>query len=105
MQLRTSYFIIFSLEKDHSPLQFSIAMDREMRIAMWTFGKLIHETFRNASVIKSTNATTPAPLARPIQCRPVGGRVSGVPLYIYIYIYPNDIFWVNKIFFNYFQKN
>jgi len=30
-------------------------MDRLMRTAMWTLGKLIHETFRNASVIKSTN--------------------------------------------------
>jgi len=44
-------------------------------------------------VIKSTNATTPAPLIRPIQCRPVGGRARGVPLYLY----PNDIFGVNEI--------
>jgi len=50
----------------------------------------------------STNATTPAPLTRPIQCRPVAGGASGVPLHIY----PNDIFWVNKIIFkNFFQKN
>jgi len=30
--------------------------------------------------------TTPAPLTRPIECRPVGGRASGVPLYI-LYVY------------------
>jgi len=51
---------------------------------MLTFGKLIHENFRNASVIKSTNATTPAPYTRPIECRTVGGRASGVPLCICI---------------------
>jgi len=42
----------------------------------------LHETFRNASV---TRPTQPAvPLARPIECRPVDGRASGVPLYTYI---------------------
>jgi len=30
--------------------------------------------------------TTPAPLTRPIESRPVGGRASGVPLYI-LYVY------------------
>jgi len=50
---------------------------------MRTIGKLIHETFRNASVIKSTNVTTSAPLTRPFQCGPVGGRASGVPLYMH----------------------
>jgi len=28
MQLRTLYFLLFSFEKDHSPLRFDIAMDR-----------------------------------------------------------------------------
>jgi len=46
----------------------------------------------------------PSPATRATECRPVGGCASGVPLYIYIY--PNDIFEVEKIFFkNYFQKN
>jgi len=37
----------------------------------------------NASVINSTNATAQVPLARPIECRPMDGRASGVPLHIY----------------------
>ena len=104
MQLPRTSFNLFIFEKDHSPLQFDIAMDRLMRTAIWTFGNPIHETFRNASVIKSTNMTTPARLTRPIQCPPVGGRASGIPLHVHIH--PNDVFWVNKIFFKkYFQKN
>jgi len=35
-------------------------------------------------VIKATNATTPAPLKRPTECHPVGGRANGVPLHSYI---------------------
>jgi len=50
------------------------------------------------------DVATPAPLIPPIECCPVGGRASGVPLYIYIY--PNDIFEVDKILFKkYFHKN
>ena len=49
------------------------------------------------------DATTPAPLTRPTECRPVDGRASGVSLYI---SYPNDIFEIDKISFkNYVQKN
>jgi len=63
---------------------------------------IINEAFRNARVTRPPQPATP--LTRPIECRPVGGRSSGVPLYIYIY--PNDIFEIDKIFFkNYFQKN
>jgi len=48
------------------------------------------------------DAATPAPLTRPIECRTMGGRVVGVPPYVY----PHDIFEVDKIFFKYyFQKN
>ena len=78
-------FYSFIFEKDHSPLQCDVAMDKQMRRAMW-FGKLIYETFRNASVIKSTAASTPALLTRPIECRPVGGRASVVLLYMYTQI-------------------
>jgi len=44
----------------------------------------MHEILRYAGVIKSTNATTPIPLTWPIECRPMGGRASGFPLYTYI---------------------
>jgi len=37
---------------------------------------IIYETVMNASVIKAINATTPAPLTQPIECRPVGGLAS-----------------------------
>jgi len=44
-------------------------------------------------VPKSTNPTTPAPLARPTECRPVGGRANRVPLHEYIQM---TFFWQIK---------
>ena len=64
----------------------------------------LHETFRNASVTRPPQPA--APLTRRIECRPVGGHASGVPLYIYIYVCIQMAFEVDKIFLqNFFQKN
>jgi len=61
-----------------------------MRSAMLTFGKLTHETFWNADVIKSTNMTTRALLTRPIAVQ----WMVVLAGFHCIYIYPNDAFWV-----------
>jgi len=59
---------------------------------MRTFGKLIHETFRNANVVKSTNVTTPAPPTRPIQCRPVVVVLAGFHPIVYIQFFLRKMF-------------
>ena len=59
----------------------------------------IHEAFRNTSMTRPPQPA--APLTRLIECRPVGGHASGVPLY---FIYPNDI-WGRLKFLNYSENS